>query len=99
MRRNLSLRSTFGIHVKAVIYDKKLFTFDLVCKLLWVVLLSFKGTSFEDDWEVAQGCWRYIRGIFNQLEEFRSFELLRSGRDRAEYLLVSFVTFIFLFLN
>ncbi|VDD93074.1 unnamed protein product [Enterobius vermicularis] len=48
----------------------------------------FKGTSFEDDWEVAQGCWRYIRGIFNQLEEFRSFELLRSGRDRAEYLLV-----------
>uniref|UniRef100_A0A158R470 Intron-binding protein aquarius n=1 Tax=Syphacia muris TaxID=451379 RepID=A0A158R470_9BILA len=49
----------------------------------------FKGVSFEEDWEVAQGCWRYIRSIFSQLEEFRSFELLRSGRDRAEYLLVN----------
>ncbi|VDN42287.1 unnamed protein product, partial [Gongylonema pulchrum] len=48
----------------------------------------FKGVSFEEDWEIAQGCWRYIRGIFTQLEEFRSFELLRSGRDRTDYLLV-----------
>ncbi|VDM99005.1 unnamed protein product, partial [Thelazia callipaeda] len=48
----------------------------------------FKGISFDEDWEIAQGCWRYIRGIFSQLEEFRSFELLRSGRDRTDYLLV-----------
>ncbi len=26
--------------------------------------------------------------LFAELEEFRAFELLRSGRDRAEYLLV-----------
>uniref|UniRef100_A0A915PS17 Intron-binding protein aquarius n=1 Tax=Setaria digitata TaxID=48799 RepID=A0A915PS17_9BILA len=48
----------------------------------------FKGISFDEDWEIAQGCWRYIRSIFTQLEEFRSFELLRSGRDRTDYLLV-----------
>ncbi|KAL3984757.1 AAA domain family protein [Acanthocheilonema viteae] len=48
----------------------------------------FKGVSFDEDWEIAQGCWRYIRSIFTQLEEFRSFELLRSGRDRTDYLLV-----------
>ncbi|MFH4976082.1 hypothetical protein AB6A40_002791 [Gnathostoma spinigerum] len=48
----------------------------------------FKGESFEEDWEIAVGCWRYIRSIFTQLEEFRSFELLRSGRDRTDYLLV-----------
>ncbi|KAM3718101.1 RNA helicase aquarius [Dirofilaria immitis] len=48
----------------------------------------FKGISFDEDWEIAQGCWRYIRSIFTQLEEFRSFELLRSGRDRTDYLLI-----------
>uniref|UniRef100_A0A0M3I3F3 AAA_11 domain-containing protein n=1 Tax=Ascaris lumbricoides TaxID=6252 RepID=A0A0M3I3F3_ASCLU len=48
----------------------------------------FKGVSFDEDWEIAEGCWRYIRSIFTQLEEFRSFELLRSGRDRTDYLLV-----------
>lgn len=31
---------------------------------------------------------RYIERIFAQLEEFRAFELLRSGLDRSKYLLV-----------
>uniref|UniRef100_A0A1I7VRA8 AAA_12 domain-containing protein n=2 Tax=Loa loa TaxID=7209 RepID=A0A1I7VRA8_LOALO len=48
----------------------------------------FKDVSFDENWEIAQGSWRYIRGIFTQLEEFRSFELLRSGRDRTDYLLI-----------
>lgn len=38
--------------------------------------------------EIAQGCFRYIEKIFQQLEEFRAFELLRSGLDRSKYLLV-----------
>ena len=46
----------------------------------------FKGKSFEDDLEIAQGCWRYIQEIFTQLEEFRAFELLRNGLDRTRYL-------------
>ena len=48
----------------------------------------FKGIDFDQDWEVAEGCFRYIRNIFTQLEEFRAFELLRSGLDRSRYLLV-----------
>ncbi|KAK6049268.1 hypothetical protein COOONC_13227, partial [Cooperia oncophora] len=47
----------------------------------------FSG-SFKADMEVARSCWRHINHIFEQLEEFRAFELLRNGRDRTEYLLV-----------
>ncbi|KAH6943956.1 hypothetical protein HPB50_000910 [Hyalomma asiaticum] len=38
--------------------------------------------------EKAESCFRYIKDIFDQLEEFRAFELLRSGLDRSRYLLV-----------
>jgi len=48
----------------------------------------FKGQSYAEDMDTADGCWRYIRRIFSQLEEFRAFELLRSGLDRSRYLLV-----------
>lgn len=48
----------------------------------------FKGESYEDDLEVAESCFRYINHIFKELEEFRAFELLRSGLDRSKYLLV-----------
>lgn len=48
----------------------------------------FKQKSFEDDLEIADSCFRYIKHIFDELEEFRAFELLRSGLDRSKYLLV-----------
>lgn len=48
----------------------------------------FYGRRFEEDLEIAEGCFRYIRDIFQQLEEFRAFELLRNGLDRTRYLLV-----------
>ncbi|RZF44564.1 hypothetical protein LSTR_LSTR001322 [Laodelphax striatellus] len=48
----------------------------------------FKGKSYEEDMDIAEGCFRYIEKIFTQLEEFRAFELLRSGLDRSKYLLV-----------
>ncbi len=48
----------------------------------------FKGESVDDDLEQAESCWRYIQDIFTQLEEFRAFELLRSGLDRTRYLVV-----------
>lgn len=38
--------------------------------------------------KIAKGCYRYIEKIFQELEEFRAFELLRSGLDRSKYLLV-----------
>ncbi len=46
----------------------------------------FKGDA--SDLETAHSCWRYIKDIFSQLEEFRAFELLRSGLDRTLYLVV-----------
>ncbi|CAG0914886.1 unnamed protein product [Notodromas monacha] len=48
----------------------------------------FKGADFDDDYNIAVGCFRYLERIFQQLEEFRPFELLRSGADRSRYLLV-----------
>lgn len=48
----------------------------------------FPGVSYEGDLKVAHGCFSYISKIFTQLEEFRAFELLRSGLDRSKYLLV-----------
>lgn len=42
----------------------------------------------EEDLEIAESCFRYIKHIFDELEEFRAFELLRSGLDRSKYLLV-----------
>merc|ERR1712110_355837 len=48
----------------------------------------FKGNSYSEDFAIAEGCWTYIQNIFTQLEEFRAFELLRSGLDRTKYLCV-----------
>lgn len=48
----------------------------------------FKGKCYGKDVEIALSCYRYIEHIFNELDEFRAFELLRSGLDRSKYLLV-----------
>lgn len=48
----------------------------------------FAGHSYAADLQVARGCFAYISRIFTQLEEFRAFELLRTGNDRSKYLLV-----------
>ena len=28
----------------------------------------FKGRTYEEDWEIAQGCFRHVKKIFEQLE-------------------------------
>lgn len=43
--------------------------------------------SFEDAVEVAKGGYRHIKKIFSELEDIRPFELLRTARDRQNYLL------------
>ncbi|OQR72475.1 intron-binding protein aquarius-like [Tropilaelaps mercedesae] len=48
----------------------------------------FSGKSYDSDMDVATKCFHYIQDIFGQLEEFRSFEMMRSGLDRSRYLLV-----------
>ncbi len=48
----------------------------------------FKGRTYEEDLDIAEGCFRHIKLIFTQLEEFRAVELMRSGADRAQFLMV-----------
>ncbi|KAG0363594.1 hypothetical protein BGZ54_008106 [Gamsiella multidivaricata] len=43
--------------------------------------------TFEDAMEAAQGCFRHLGKLFEQLEEVSAFELLRTSYDRANYLL------------
>ena len=48
----------------------------------------FKNESFESDLEIARGCYRYLKKIFTQLEEFKAFEMIRTGAERSRYLLL-----------
>uniref|UniRef100_A0A182YG12 RNA helicase aquarius n=1 Tax=Anopheles stephensi TaxID=30069 RepID=A0A182YG12_ANOST len=48
----------------------------------------FGGATYAENMDIAHSCFRYISHMFAELEEFRAFELLRSGLDRSKYLLV-----------
>ncbi|KAK9325607.1 P-loop containing nucleoside triphosphate hydrolase protein [Lipomyces orientalis] len=43
--------------------------------------------SLEEAIEIADGCFRHLEKIFTELEDIRPFELLRTAKDRANYLL------------
>lgn len=47
----------------------------------------FTGESFEKDLMAAKGCFRHLKTMFQELEECRAFELLKSTADRANYLM------------
>ncbi|KAK2976198.1 hypothetical protein RJ640_027489 [Escallonia rubra] len=47
----------------------------------------FAGQSFEKDMRAAKGCFRHLKTMFQELEECRAFELLKSTVDRANYLM------------
>lgn len=47
----------------------------------------FTGESFEKDMRAALGCFRHLKTMFQELEECRAFELLKSTADRANYLM------------
>ncbi|PKA60044.1 Regulator of nonsense transcripts 1 like [Apostasia shenzhenica] len=47
----------------------------------------FTGDSFEKDMRAAEGCFRHLSIMFQELEECRAFELLKSTADRANYLM------------
>ncbi|KAL8774528.1 MAG: hypothetical protein Q9209_000901 [Squamulea sp. 1 TL-2023] len=38
--------------------------------------------------DIARGCQRHIERIFTELEDIRPFEILRTSRDKANYLLI-----------
>ncbi|ESW25025.1 hypothetical protein PHAVU_003G001700 [Phaseolus vulgaris] len=47
----------------------------------------FTGESFEKDMRAAMGCFCHLKTMFQELEECRAFELLKSTADRANYLM------------
>lgn len=47
----------------------------------------FTGQSFEKDMCAAKGCFRHLKTMFQELEECRAFELLKSTVDRSNYLM------------
>ncbi|KAM3183594.1 hypothetical protein ACTXT7_010031 [Hymenolepis weldensis] len=47
----------------------------------------FPGRNLAEDLSIARSCFRAISAIFNTLEEFRAFELMRTGLERANFLL------------
>lgn len=46
-----------------------------------------QSRSLAEDLSTARSCFRAISCIFNTLEEFRAFELMRTGLERANFLL------------
>lgn len=44
--------------------------------------------SIEEALEVADGCFRHLERIFNEIDDIRPFELLKKEKDRANYLLI-----------
>jgi intron-binding protein aquarius len=47
----------------------------------------FGGEDYDKDLDMAQGCFRHVRKVFEELQSLRAFELLRSQGQRADYLL------------
>jgi intron-binding protein aquarius len=54
----------------------------------------FKEQSFEEDMEVAEGCFRHLRKMFAQIQDCRAFELLKLHSDRSNYLLTKQATIV-----
>lgn len=55
--------------------------------------------SFAQDLESAEGCIRHIKKIFDELADYRAFELLRTQAHRTDYLLTKQVSMYFISLN
>ena len=52
----------------------------------------FGGKSFADDLETAEGCFCHLNKVFEELEDYRAFELLRNQTMRGDYLLTKQVS-------
>ncbi|CAI5536299.1 unnamed protein product [Closterium sp. Naga37s-1] len=50
---------------------------------------SFKmtGASYAQDMRMAETCFEFLKGMFQELEECRAFELFKTTADRSNYLM------------
>ncbi|KAG0339143.1 hypothetical protein BG004_006940 [Podila humilis] len=71
---------------RTVEFVKEIFPFNDYFSNAPVALFS-ESSTVEQAVDVAQGCFRHLTKLFEQLEEVSAFELLRTSYDRANYLL------------
>ncbi|GJP44192.1 hypothetical protein CLOM_g3581, partial [Closterium sp. NIES-68] len=45
------------------------------------------GGSYAQDMRTAESCFEYLKGMFEELEECRAFELFKTTADRSNYLM------------
>ena len=57
----------------------------------------FGKQDFAQDLESAEGCIRHIKKVFEELADYRAFELLRTQAHRTDYLLTKQVQFLLFF--
>ncbi|XP_065323209.1 RNA helicase aquarius-like [Gordionus sp. m RMFG-2023] len=50
--------------------------------------LFLTSGTFEENMKIAESYFKHIKRIFDRLEEFRAFEILRNGPERVNYLLI-----------
>ena len=53
----------------------------------FLLLTNTDNTDFDTDLETARSCIRYVNKIFDELADYRSFEVLRNHTLRSDYLL------------
>jgi intron-binding protein aquarius len=55
----------------------------------------FNGMDINVDKEAAIGCFKHLNNIFNELKDYRAFELLRTAPQRGDYLLTKQVYLLY----
>ncbi|CAI5981702.1 unnamed protein product [Closterium sp. NIES-65] len=45
------------------------------------------GASYAQDMRMAESCFEFLKGMFQELEECRAFELFKTTADRSNYLM------------
>ena len=55
--------------------------------------MSVSG-NVDQDLAAAEGCFAHINGVFEELADYRAFELLRTQNLRSDYLLTKQVRLI-----
>ena len=66
---------------------RDLFPFSSFFSDVMATLFSDDGVDWDHDLEAAKGCFTHINRIFEELADYRAFELLRSQSLRGDYLL------------
>jgi len=66
---------------------RDLFPFTSFFSDVMTTLFSDDGVDWDHDLEAAKGCFTHINRIFEELADYRAFELLRSQSLRGDYLL------------